>query len=71
MKRTLITGGRVITKERVLEYGAVLIEDGKIAQVYEQLPDTLPEAERMEAAGQYIAPGFVDIHVHGGAGMTS
>lgn len=68
MSRTLITGGRVITRERVLLNGAVLVEDGKIAQVYEQLPQTLPQAVRLDAAGRFVAPGFVDIHVHGGAG---
>src|SRR5205823_5675445 len=26
------------------------------------------DAEQIDAGGLYIAPGFVDIHVHGGAG---
>lgn len=27
-----------------------------------------PGAEHIDAGGRYIAPGFVDIHIHGGAG---
>jgi len=66
MDRVIIANGRVVTPWRVLEKGAVVIEGGKIVEVKEGFEPT--EATIIDAAGRTIAPGFVDIHVHGGAG---
>ena len=42
--------------------GEILIEDGKIAEVGEKLE---AEAERVvDAAGCYVMPGLIDLHVH-------
>ena len=40
----------------------VLIEDGRIAAVGEKLQVT--GAERLDASGRVVAPGFIDMHVH-------
>ncbi len=40
----------------------VLIEDGRIAAVGERLAVT--GAERLDASGRVVAPGFIDMHVH-------
>jgi N-acetylglucosamine-6-phosphate deacetylase len=69
MDRVIIANGRVITPWRVLEKGAVVIEGGKIVEVKEGFePKEGSEATIIDAAGKTVAPGFVDIHVHGGAG---
>ena len=40
----------------------VLVEKGRIQKVAERLEDT---AERViDAAGCYVMPGFIDLHVH-------
>ena len=61
----LLLRGTVVLPDRLLEGGCVLCEDGRIVSV-----GTDPEApnggEAVEAA--FVAPGFVDIHTHGGAG---
>lgn len=50
--------------------GDILIEDGKIAAVYDhtkgkRLPEKLPEeAEIIEAKGLLVGPGLIDTHVH-------
>ncbi|MCK7479170.1 MAG: hypothetical protein M0C28_18710 [Candidatus Moduliflexus flocculans] len=43
----------------------VLILDGKIAALG---PPTAAADATIDAAGAYVAPGFVDVHVHGGGG---
>jgi N-acetylglucosamine-6-phosphate deacetylase len=59
--------GQVITPNRILPNGSVLIRDGKISAVADHDLD-IPEAFTIDAGGRYIAPGFIDIHVHGGGG---
>ena len=57
-----IGNGHVVLPDQVV-YGSVLIENGKIAAVNAPCPQG---AERVDADGGYIMPGFIDIHVHGG-----
>jgi imidazolonepropionase-like amidohydrolase/ABC-type multidrug transport system permease subunit len=66
----LITGARIIVGDgKVIEYGAVLVRNGKIAEVYDNPPgDTRSlNAEVIEAAGKTVVPGLIDMHVHLGA----
>jgi imidazolonepropionase-like amidohydrolase len=61
-----ITGGRVVpvTADPV-ENGTVLIEDGKITAVGAGL--AVPDgAEVIDAAGQWVLPGFIEVHGHVG-----
>lgn len=68
MKR-LFENGTVVLPDRLLPGGAVLTEGEKILAVYPQgCKDGLEEAQRVDARGGYILPGFVDIHLHGGGG---
>ena len=61
-----ITGGRVVpvTADPV-ENGTVLIEDGKITAVGADL--AVPDgAQVIDAAGQWVLPGFIEAHGHVG-----
>lgn len=64
--RTLaLKGGKVILPDGIREDVAVLCADGKITGIVPA--DAVPaDADVIDAGGRYIAPGFVDIHVHGG-----
>lgn len=62
-----IYNGTVITPHRTIKNGTVLIGDGKILEVTEKNIE-LSAATEIDAQGKYIAPGFIDIHVHGGGG---
>jgi N-acetylglucosamine-6-phosphate deacetylase len=62
-----IHNGRLITPFRIIPNGSVLIKDGIIVVVSEHSLD-VPEAVSLDAGGLFIAPGFIDIHVHGGGG---
>lgn len=59
--------GKVITPYRIIENGCVIIEDERIIYVGKN-DDTLEYDKSIDAKGQYISPGFIDIHVHGGGG---
>ena len=59
----LIKGGHVIDPGRVNGVADVLIENGKISAVGPAL--AVPAgATVIQAAGQLVVPGFVDLHVH-------
>ena len=61
----LIKNGRVIDPSQNLDKVAdVLTENGRIKSIGENL--NAPEGVRVLAAeGKIVAPGFLDIHVHG------
>jgi N-acetylglucosamine-6-phosphate deacetylase len=65
--RLVITGGLVITPLDVLDSADVVIEDGLIAGVAPGLAAHGAD-ETIDAGGHVVAPGFIDIHVHGSAG---
>ena len=60
---TKISGGRVVLPDRVAQDLNVYFEGGVITQV---TGAALPFDREIDAAGQYVAPGFIDIHSHGG-----
>jgi dihydroorotase len=62
MGTLLIKGGRVISPEDGLEGELdILVEDGRIREVAPGLPAA---DEVINAGGQVVSPGLVDIHVH-------
>lgn len=66
-RTVLIRGARIfVGNGRVIENGAVLVQDGKIAEIYDgNIPDPKAvHAEPLEAAGKTILPGLIDTHVH-------
>jgi N-acetylglucosamine-6-phosphate deacetylase len=70
MAAQLIAGGRVATPDGVLDPGWVLVEDGSITAVGAGDPTGRPDVARLDAAGAWGVPGFVDIHCHGGGGAA-
>jgi len=66
----LIHGARIVVGDgKVIEDGALLVEGGKIAEVYVGAgPDPKSvKAEAVEASGKTILPGLIDVHIHLGA----
>jgi imidazolonepropionase-like amidohydrolase/ABC-type multidrug transport system permease subunit len=63
----LIRNARIFIGDgHVIENGAVLVKNGKIAAVYDgNIPDEKTvNAEPIEAAGKTILPGLIDSHIH-------
>ena len=52
-------------RERLLQQQTVVIRGGRIAEIGPQASVTVPEgARRIDGAGRYLMPGFVDAHFH-------
>ncbi|MEE8347597.1 MAG: N-acetylglucosamine-6-phosphate deacetylase [Dehalococcoidia bacterium] len=66
---TALTGARVLTPDEEIERGTVLIEDGRILEVGQDVRPP-PQATITELPNVTLAPGFIDIHVHGGGGFS-
>ena len=62
-----IINGNLILPGGVVRGGQLVIDDGKIMAIHER-PVDVPGAVVADAGGRYVSPGFIDIHVHGGAG---
>jgi len=64
MKTLLLKNANVVLPEREVA-ADVLVEDGKIAAIGEGLN----AAEQIDLAGTTLLPGFIDVHIHGAAGV--
>jgi len=63
----LFKNGAVILPDTVLFKSDVLVKEGKIAEVGSDL--RCPRgADEIDATGRHVAPGFIDMHVHGAVG---
>ena len=65
---TVIDRATAILADRLLTDARVVVRDGRIAAIGRATTRTPAGAEIVDAAGAFVAPGFVDIHVHGGGG---
>ncbi len=72
MQQVLLFNARVILANEIRR-GGVLVRDGRIAQIFasEQKPAGLSANETMDLDGAYLAPGLIDIHIHGSAGVDA
>jgi len=63
-----IVNGKIVSPKGIIEDGAVTVENGVITYVGSTagIPQDAAELETVDAAGKYILPGFIDVHVHGG-----
>lgn len=62
----ILTNGRLIFPDGIRDRLELVVEHGKIANVR---PETGARGEEVvDLAGNYLAPGFVDLHVHGAVG---
>jgi N-acetylglucosamine-6-phosphate deacetylase len=67
MTSLLFSGGTIVFPDRLLPGGQVRVVGDRIAEVS---PAAVPAevASRVDLRGGYLVPGYVDLHVHGGAG---
>ena len=68
----LLRGARIIGHDRTIERGSVLIESGRIVQVFDSETPQLPTADAVvDLEGSTLFPGFIDVHIHGAAGVDT
>ncbi|WP_106539262.1 N-acetylglucosamine-6-phosphate deacetylase [Haloactinopolyspora alba] len=63
----MIAGASMVTPDGVLDEGWLEVQDGRIAGLGSGPPPRTPDRD---LTGQWLVPGFVDMHSHGGGGAT-
>jgi N-acetylglucosamine-6-phosphate deacetylase len=70
MSQLLLHNAQVVSP-RDIHQGGVLVGDGRIVQVFssDEMPRGLAPGESIDLAGAFLAPGMIDIHIHGSIGV--
>jgi N-acetylglucosamine-6-phosphate deacetylase len=66
--KTTITASQLITPTEWVESPLVVVEDGRILSLESRVSTQIPAGRRLDFPGMILAPGLIDIHIHGGAG---
>jgi N-acetylglucosamine-6-phosphate deacetylase len=67
--KSAITAARLYTPTHAIDSPLVIIEDERIVSVGARSATLMPSgARQLDFPGMVLAPGFIDIHIHGGAG---
>lgn len=66
--RWAVAGAHAILSDRIAEDSWIEVNNGRIVRVG-NIPKRIPKSlQVIDGTGKWLSPGFVDIHVHGGAG---
>ena len=76
MNRTVFKNVNVATPRELRKHCNVLVEGSRIEDIssdFEKLTSRVKGQEYsvLEYGGKYLVPGFIDIHTHGGAGVSA
>jgi N-acetylglucosamine-6-phosphate deacetylase len=61
-----IVNATLILPDRLVAAGAIDVDNGRITALGPQHELGRPSGPTIDATGQFVGPGFVDVHVHGG-----
>ena len=68
--KTAFTAARLYTPVEEIENPILVVEDGVISEVYSRATREVPgDTSLIDFGDAALSPGFVDIHIHGGAGL--
>src|SRR5579863_4691605 len=68
--RTIFTAARLFTPIEEIQDPLLVVEDGQITDILSRATNEVPASAAVIDFGDAIlAPGFLDIHIHGGAGL--
>ncbi len=70
MTTTLFYYTNIVTPTEVIEHGAVVVSEDKIIYVGPMENAPYDCDLRLDLRGKFLAPGFIDMHVHGGKGIS-
>src|SRR5687767_6658889 len=60
----ILSNARLVLPDRLLA-GHVRVQEGKISAISEQAIPAAPDETVIDLTGQFLAPGFIDMHIHG------
>jgi len=67
----VLSGAALVLPDRILSPGTLVIDNGRIAEIRPDAPSASHPQSLFAFHGHYIAPGFIDVHVHGVDGVDS
>ena len=66
----LLRNARIVLPERIAEQASLLIQDGRIARVFDSTISESPAVDSViDLDGLTLFPAFIDAHIHGAAGV--
>lgn len=68
LKKITIINASLILENEIVENATIEIQGEVISGITKSRPEVNENTILIDASGNYVAPGFIDIHVHGGAG---
>src|SRR5260370_42403647 len=67
--KTVITAAQLLTPTEVIEQPVLVVEDERIVALGSRTQIVAPDGARHhDFPGKTLAPGFIDVHIHGGSG---
>src|SRR4029434_3678872 len=75
--KMIFTNARLILPDGIRDGLEIVVEKGKIAEIRPPMPTLRQTGERVrgdeiiDLNGNYLAPGFIDLHVHGALGRDA
>jgi N-acetylglucosamine-6-phosphate deacetylase len=70
LQTTLLRNARLILPDRIVAKSNLLLHGARVAQILE--PTQLPAADSViDIDGFTVFPGFIDVHIHGAAGVDT
>jgi len=70
-RQRILAGADVVLPDRVVSGASLVIEDGIIVDIVARALSAVSGADRVDAGGCTIVPGFIDVHVHGIGGIDT
>lgn len=64
----VIFNGKVVTENQVFKNKAIVFHEKIVDIIDEEELNKYDYEERIDAKGNYILPGFIDVHIHGAGG---
>ena len=69
MARTLLSGADLVLPDRVASGHTLVIDDGQFAHIVGGPRAAGAGEQHLDRPGMLVVPGFIDVHVHGAAGV--